>query len=84
MKKKKLINKDVDYRHAQKLFEEFKTKSLGEHLDLYVQGDTLLLADLFENFRNKCIQIYELDPDYFSLAPGLAWQAWLKKARVNL
>ena len=51
---------------------------------MYVQSDTLLLADVFENFRNKCIEIYELEPAHFLSAPGLAWQACLKKARVKL
>ena len=51
---------------------------------MYVQSDTLLLAYVFENFRNKCIEIYELDPAYFVSAPGLAWQACLKKTEVKL
>ena len=46
--------------------------------------DTLLLADVFENFRNKCIETYELDPAYFVSAPGLAWQACLKKTEIKL
>ena len=54
------------------MFEEFNLKSLGDYRDLYVQSDTLLLADVFENFRNKCIEIYELDPAHFLSAPGLA------------
>ena len=45
-------------------------KNLGDYHDLYVQSDTLLLADAFENFRNKCIEIYELDPAHFVSAPG--------------
>ena len=53
---------DVDYRHAKKLFKEFKMNNLGDYHDLYVQSNTLLLADVFENFRNKCIEIYKLDP----------------------
>ena len=61
------------YTHVQKVLEEFKLKSLGGYHDLYVQSDTLLLADVFENFRNKCIEIYELDPIYFVSAPGIAW-----------
>ena len=52
--------------------------------DLYVQSDALLLADIFENFRNMCLNIYELDPVYFVSAPGLAWQACLKKTGVKL
>ena len=51
---------------------------------MYVQSYTLLLADVFENFRNKCIEIYELDPAHFLSAPGLAWQACLKKTGVKL
>ena len=70
---------DEDYIHDPKVFEEFKLKSLSEYHDLYIQSDTLLLADVFENFRNKCIEIYELYPDHFLSAPGLAWQACLKK-----
>ena len=66
------------------MFEEFKLKNLGDYHDLYVQSDTLLLADVFENFRNMCLDIYGLDPVYFVSAPGLAWQACLKKTRVKL
>ena len=51
---------------------------------MYVQSDTLLLVDAFENFRNKCIEIYELDPTHFLSAPGLAWQVCLKMTEVEL
>ena len=51
---------------------------------MYVQSNILLLADVFENFRNKCIEIYELDPAHILSAPGLAWQACLKKTEVEL
>ena len=73
-----------DYAHAQKMFEEFKLKNLGDNHDLYVQCDTLLLADVFENFRNKFIEIYKLDPAHFSSAPLLAWEACLKRPGVKL
>ena len=75
---------DVDYRHAKKIFRNFNIKNLGDYRDLYVQSDTLLLADVFENFGNMCYNIYELDPGYFLSAPGLTWQACLKKAGVRL
>ena len=75
---------DKDYTHAQKVFQEFKLKTLGDYHHLYVQSNTLLLADIFENFRNKCIEIYELDLAHFLSAPGLAWQDCLKKAEVKL
>ena len=64
--------------------EVFRIKNLGEYHDLYVQSDTLLLADVFENFRDNCMEIYELDTAHFLPAPGLSWQACLKKKKVNL
>ena len=75
---------DKDYTHAQKVFEEFNLKNLGDYHDLYVQSDTLLLADVFENFRSKCIEIYELDPAHFLSVPGLAWQTCLKNTGIRL
>ena len=70
---------DKDYNHAQKVWEVFEINILGEHHDLYVQCDTLLLADVFEKFRDTCIEIYGLDPSYFLSAPGFLWEACLKK-----
>ena len=70
---------DKYYLHAQKVWEEFEIRNLGEYHDLYVQTDTLLLADVYEKFRDKCIEIYGLDPSHFLSAPGLVWQACLKK-----
>ena len=66
---------DVGYRHGKKVFEYHINKNLG---------DSLLLADVFENFRNTCIKVYELDPANFLTAPGLAWQASLNKTKVKL
>ena len=57
---------------------------MGDYHDLYVQTDTLLLTDVSENFRNKCLEIYGLDLSYFYSTPGLAWQACLKKTKVEL
>ena len=64
---------DVDYRHGKKIFEYLINKKLDDYHELFVQSDTLLLADVFENFRNMCIKVYELDPAHFLSAPGLAW-----------
>ena len=75
---------DEDYVHAQKVWKVFKIKNLGEYHNLYVQSDTSLFADVFENFRDKCKEIYELDPAHFLSAPGLSWQACFKKTGVKL
>ena len=64
------------------MFKEY-CADMGDYHDLYVQTDTLLLADVFEKFREKCIEIYGLDPSCYS-APGLAWQAFSKKTEVEL
>ena len=56
---------DVDHRHGKTVFEYLINKNLGDYHDLYVQSDTLLLGDVFENFRNICIKVYELDPAHF-------------------
>ena len=69
----------IDYRYAKKGFDKFKIENLGEYHDLYVQSDTLLLGDVFENFRDVCIKVYGLGPAYLLSASGLAWQACLKK-----
>ena len=61
-----------------------KLKNLGEYHDLYFKNDTLLLADVFENFREMCLEIYQLDPGKFLSAPGLAWQVAFKKTKVEL
>ena len=71
-------------RTQKELAKILKQKTLGEYHDLYVQSDTLLLADVSENFRNMRLEIYELDPAKFLSAPGLAWQAALKKTKVKL
>ena len=66
---------DIDYRHGNNVFNNFKLNNLGDYHDLYVQSDTMLLADVFENFRDMCINVYKLDPAHFLSLPGLAWQA---------
>ena len=75
---------ETDYRHANNVFKTFKLNNLSDYHDLYVQSDTLLLADVFENFRKACIKTYELDPAHFTSLPGLAWQACFKKTGVEL
>ena len=71
--------KGIDYRHGNNVFKRFKLKNVGEYHDLYVQSDTLLLADVFENFINTCLKVYELDPVHFLSLPGLAMASMSKK-----
>ena len=65
---------DVDYANVKRVCEDFEIKNLRKYHDFYVQSDTLLLADVFGNFRNICHKIYELYPAIFLSAAGLAWQ----------
>ena len=74
----------VDHRHAKRVFKNLSNKNLRDYHDFYIQSDTLLLADVFKNFRNMCIKVYDLDPAHFLSAPRLAWQACLKKTEVKL
>ena len=74
---------DIDYRHGNNVFKIFKSDNLGDYHDLYVQSD-ILLANVFENFRDMCIKVYELDPAHFASLPGLAWQVFLKKTNIEL
>ena len=75
---------DIDYRHANNVFKVFKLENVGNYHDLCVQSDTLLLADVFNNFTYMCIKEYELDSAHFLSLPGLAWQACLKKTNIEL
>ena len=75
---------DTDYAHAKRVCRDSEIKKLEKYHDLYLQSDTLLLAYVFENFTNVCLEIYESNPAKFLSAPGLAWQAALKKTKVKL
>ena len=62
------------YLNMEKIVcKDFKIKKLGEYHDLYVQSNTLLLADVFQNFKNMSLKLYELDPAKYLSVPGLAW-----------
>ena len=63
---------EIDYRHGNNVFKSCKLENLGDYHDLYAKSDTLLLADVFENFRDMCLQ------------PRLAWQVCLKKTNIEL
>ena len=71
----------ADYAHPKRLCKDFEIKQLEEFHDLYIQSNTLLLAAVFENFRNMCLKIYKLDPAKFLSALALAWQVALKRLK---
>ena len=64
---------DVDYMHGKKIFSRFWNEKRSKYHDLYLKSDTLLLADVFQNLREMCLKIYQLDPSKFNSAPRLAW-----------
>ena len=75
---------EKDYKHAWNVWNTFKMKTFKDYHKLYNETDVLLLADVFENFRDLCLKIYGLDPVYYYTAPGLAWDACLKMTNINL
>ena len=75
---------DKEYEHAERIWKEFEIKNFGEYHDLYLKSDVLLLADVFEEFRNICLENYSLDPAWYYTSPGLSWDALLKHSKVNL
>ena len=73
-----------NYEHVRSVWKEFKIKNLGEYHDLYLKMDVILLANVFEAFREVCLKNYGLDPAHFYTAPGLAWKACIKKTKIRL
>ena len=69
---------------SQKEYTKNFKKNIGEYHDLYVQNDTLLLVDVFENFRNRCSKMYKFDPADFSSAPRLGQEACLRIDRNRI
>ena len=66
---------DDGYAHTINVWNTFNISNLVEHNDLYVKLDAALLADIFENFRDKHIETDKLDPTYFLTTSGLSWWA---------
>ncbi|XP_044010191.1 uncharacterized protein LOC122853841 [Aphidius gifuensis] len=75
---------DELYNHASNVWEKFNIQTLGEYSDLYLRSDIILLADIFENFRETCLQAYKLDALHYYTAPGLSFDAMLKMTKSEL
>ena len=75
---------DEDYQRAHTVWKEFNIESMKDYHKLYNLSDVLLLVDIFENFRNICMNHYEMDPAWYFSAPGLAWDAALKITKIQL
>lgn len=73
-----------DYEFAKLVWEKFNINTIGEYSDLYMKTDILLLADIFENFRDTCYEHYKLDPAHYYTAPGLSFDAMLKYTQVKI
>ena len=75
---------DADHMHGTGVCKVFEIKNLGEYHDFHLKKDTLLLADVFENFRKRCLKLYQHDSEKFLSSPGLPWQADLKTTKAKL
>ena len=75
---------DEYYMHVKRVWKDFEIKNLGEYHDLYVQNYTLMLADVFENFRNICFEIYDFGLARYPSAPGLANQVAFKNTNIKI
>ena len=73
-----------DYQHAQRVWKEFRIHNLRDYHDLYLRTDVVLLANVYEAFREMCLEHYKLDPAHFYTSPGLAWKACLKCTGIRL
>ncbi|XP_065684304.1 uncharacterized protein LOC136096687 [Hydra vulgaris] len=75
---------DEGYLHAQTVWKEFNCETFRDYHNLYNVADVLLLAHVFENFRDVCIKNFKLDPAWYYTSPGLAWDAALLITKVKL
>ena len=73
-----------DYEHAQRVWKEVSIRNLGEYHDLYLRTDVILQANVFEAFRDTCLEHYSLVPAHFYTSPGLTLKACLKKTGIRL
>ena len=83
-KLKKSSTSSDDYQHAQRVWKEFRIHNLGDYHDLYLRTDVARLANMYEAFRDTCLQHHGLDPVHFYTSPGLARKACLKHTGTRL
>lgn len=57
---------------------------MRSYSELFNIQSALLLADIFESFRELCLKIYKLDPVHYLTSPSLTWDAMLKITKVEL
>ena len=75
---------DGEYEHALQVWQSFDCQTLGDYHDLYMLTDVLLLADVFEAFRDLSLTAYGLDPAHYFTTPNFAWDAMLHKTGKKL
>lgn len=75
---------NAEWDFVNKVWRTFKLKTFRQFHDLYMESDVMLLADVFERFRNDSLKNYGLDPAHFATAPGLSWHACLKMTKIRL
>src|SRR5690606_8694799 len=75
---------DEDYNRATQVWNTFGIQNMGQYHDLYLRTDVLLLADVFENFRDIALEYYKLDPCHYFTATGMSWDALLKMSGIEL
>ena len=76
--------RDTKYEHVLNVWKEIEMKTMKDHYDLYLKCDVLLLADVFEKFRNNSLKNYGLCPSHYLRAPDLSWDTILKMTKIEL
>ena len=83
-----ILNQDAisaeDYAHAEEVWRVFRCRTMGDYHDVYLKSDVILLADVFESFRDTAMETYRLDPAHYFTAPGFSWDSMLKYTGVEL
>ena len=75
---------DKDYEHAQMVWNTFEVQDLRQHCYLYLKTDVILLADVFEDFRDNYMKSYQLDVGHYFTLAGFTWDAMLTKVILQL